>query len=134
MIQKGSTAAGLGDVMNAEVQREALRLVVSKQLVLDGAESEGTEEEPASAADIAEVEEDDDGNEDVEEDEGEVDVDVYLAACWRGGKVGGGCAAERSVASRFERTSESAYGSAAAGADRAIGGAMRSLSMGDGLR
>jgi hypothetical protein len=81
MIRKGWSTAGLGDVMNAEVQREAMRMVVSKQLVLVGAEGEGTEEEPASAADTFEVEGEDDDEEDVEEDEEEVDVDACLAAC-----------------------------------------------------
>ena len=80
MIRKGWTTAGLGDVMNAEVQREAMRLVVSRQLALD-AGGEGTEEDGSSAADAVEVQEEDDDDEYVEEDEEEIDVDVCLAAC-----------------------------------------------------
>jgi hypothetical protein len=82
MIRKGWSTAGLGDVMDADVQREAMRQVLSQQLSLMGNEGE-VEQDAGSAADAIELEEEemngDDG--DVEEDEEEIDVDVCLAAC-----------------------------------------------------
>jgi hypothetical protein len=104
MIRKGWTTAGLGDVMNAEIQREAMRLVVSRQLALD-AGGEGTEEDGSSAADAAEVQEEDDDDEYVEEDEEEIDVDVCLAACVEERPVVGERRSARLQAGSSERSS-----------------------------
>jgi hypothetical protein len=106
MIRKGWVTAGLGDVMNADVQREAMRLVVNNQLVLAGADGEGTEEEPASAADTSEIEGEADDEEEVEEDEEEIDVDVCLAACVEERKVVGVRRSARLQAGSSERASQ----------------------------
>jgi hypothetical protein len=106
MIRKGWETAGLGDVMKSEVQREAMRLVISKQLVMIGADGEEAELDGSSAADLAEIlEEENDGDEEVEEDEEEIDVDVCLAACVEERPVVGDRRSARLQAASSERSS-----------------------------
>ena len=106
MIRKGWETAGLGDVMKSEVQREAMRLVVSKQLVMIGADGEEAELDGSSAADLAEIlEEENDGDEDVEEEEEEIDVDACLAACVEERPVVGDRRSARLQAASSERSS-----------------------------
>jgi hypothetical protein len=81
-----------------------MRLVVSKQLVMIGAD--GEEAELESAADLAEIlEEENDGDEDVDEDEEEIDVDVCLAACVEERPVVGDRRSARLQAASSERSS-----------------------------
>ena len=83
MIRKGWAKAGLGDVMNADVQKEAMKQALSRQLL--SAHAEGQEDEPAIFANSVPVEledemENDDDDDDIEDDEEELDIDVCLAA------------------------------------------------------
>jgi len=80
MVRKGWAKSGLGDVMDTEVQKEAMRQALSRQLLAVNAE--GEEEEPDAVANSTSVEMQEELEEDdeVEDDEEEVDIDVCLAA------------------------------------------------------
>jgi hypothetical protein len=81
MIRKGWAKAGLGDVMNADVQKEAMKQALSRQLL--SAHAEGQEDEPEILANSVPVELEDEmenDDDDIEDDEEELDIDVCLAA------------------------------------------------------